>query len=103
MCSRRVSSSWSTLLSCKSVIIFVPSVFSNVLEIKNITDTSYFQIGNGGKLKQNLVLSLNFTFRYIDDILLLNNSNRFGGFVDRIYLDELEIKDTTDTARSASK
>ena len=31
----------------------------------------------------------------------LNNS-RFGDFVDRIYLIELEIKDTTDTDRCAS-
>jgi hypothetical protein len=37
-------------------------------------------------------------FRYIDDVLSLNNS-RFGDFVDRIYLIELEIKDTD---RSAS-
>jgi hypothetical protein len=44
---------------------------------------------------------LNFTFRYIDDVLSLNNS-RFGDFVDRIYPNELEIKDTTDTDRSAS-
>jgi ribosomal protein S24E len=45
--------------------------------------------------------SFNFTFRYIDDVLSLNNS-RFGDFVDRIYPIELEIKDTTDTDRSAS-
>jgi hypothetical protein len=44
---------------------------------------------------------LNFTFRYIDDVLSLNNS-RFCDFVDRIYPIELEIKDTTDTDRSAS-
>jgi hypothetical protein len=57
-----------------------------------------------GLLKQNerkLVRSFNFTFRYIDDILSLNNS-MFGDFVDRIYLIELEVKDTTDTDRSAS-
>ena len=42
-----------------------------------------------------------FTYRYIDDVLSLNNS-RFGDFVDRIYPIELEIKDTTDTDRSAS-
>jgi hypothetical protein len=42
-----------------------------------------------------------FTFRYIDDVLSLNNS-RFGDFVDRIYPIELEIKDTTDTDRFAS-
>ena len=52
-----------------------------------------------GLLKKNenkLVRSFNFTFRYIDDVLSLNNS-RFGDFVDRIYPIELEIKDTTDT------
>ena len=37
----------------------------------------------------------------MDDVLSLNNS-RFGDFVDRIYPIELEIKDTTDTDRSAS-
>ena len=30
------------------------------------------------------------------------NTTRFGDFVDRIYLIELDIKDTTDTDRSAS-
>jgi len=57
-----------------------------------------------GLLKKNekkLARSFNFTFRYIDDVLALNNS-RFGDFVDCIYLIELEIKDTTDTDRSAS-
>ena len=40
-------------------------------------------------------------FRYINDVLSLNNS-KFGDFVDRIYPIELEIKDTTDIDRSAS-
>ena len=48
-----------------------------------------------------LARSLNFTFRYIYDVLSLNNS-RFGDIVDRIYPIELEIQDTTDTDRSAS-
>ena len=43
-----------------------------------------------------LARSLKFTFRYIYDVLSLNNS-RFGDFVDRIYPIELEIKDTTYT------
>jgi hypothetical protein len=43
--------------------------------------------------------SFNFKFRYIYDVLSLNNS-RFGDFVDRIYPIGLEIKDTTDTDRS---
>ena len=57
-----------------------------------------------GLLKKNektLARSFNITFRYIDDVLSLYNS-RFGDFVDRIYRIELEIKDTTDTDRSAS-
>jgi hypothetical protein len=57
-----------------------------------------------GLLKKNekkLARSFNYTFRYIDDILSLNNST-FGDFVDRIYPIELEIKDTADTDRSAS-
>jgi hypothetical protein len=45
--------------------------------------------------------SFNFTFRYIDDVLSLNNS-RFGDFADRISPIELAIKDTTDTDRSDS-
>jgi hypothetical protein len=45
--------------------------------------------------------SFNFPIPYIDYVLSLNSS-RFGDFVDRIYPIELEIKDTTDTARSAS-
>ena len=57
-----------------------------------------------GLLKKNekkLVRSFNFMFRYIDDVLSLNNY-RFGDFVDRIYPIELEIKDSTDTYRSTS-
>jgi len=57
-----------------------------------------------GILKKNekkLARSFNFTFCYIDDVLSLNNSE-FGDFVDRIHPIEFEIKDTTDTAKSAS-
>ena len=51
--------------------------------------------------EKNLALSFNFTFRYIDDVLSLNNSG-FGDFIDCIYPIELDIKDTTDTDTSAS-
>jgi hypothetical protein len=47
------------------------------------------------KNEKKLVRSFNFTFRYIDDVLSLNNS-RFGDFVERIYTIEFEIKDTTE-------
>ena len=57
-----------------------------------------------GLLKKNekkLARSFHFRFRYIYDVFSLNNS-RFGDFVHHIYPIELEIKDTTDTDRSAS-
>ena len=41
-------------------------------------------------------------FRYIDDVRLSLNYCKFCDFVDRLYPIELEIKDTTYTARSAS-
>jgi hypothetical protein len=53
------------------------------------------------KNEKKLARSFNFTYRYTDDVLSLNNS-MFGDFVDRIYPIEPEIKDTTDTDGSAS-
>ena len=56
---------------------------------------------NTGENENKLARSFNFTFRYIDEVLSLNNS-RFGDFADRIYPIELEKKDTTDTYTCAS-
>ena len=61
------------------------------------------------ELLQNLVKdkkihearAFNFTYRYIDDVLSLNNP-RFAEFLPLIYPPELEIKETTNTASSAS-
>ena len=44
---------------------------------------------------------LAFTFCYLDDVLSRSNS-RFGDFIGQICPIELQIKDTTDTDRSAS-
>ena len=49
-----------------------------------------------GPLKKNekkLARSFNFMFRYIDDVLSLNNS-KLGDFIHCIYPTELEIKDS---------
>ena len=51
--------------------------------------------------EMKLARSFNFMFRYIDDVLSLNNS-RLGDFVHRVYPIELEMKDTTHTDKSAS-
>ena len=53
------------------------------------------------KKDKKLAISFNSPFRYIDDVLSLNNS-KFGDYVERIYPIELEIKDTTDTVKSVS-
>ena len=45
--------------------------------------------------------AFNFTYRYIDDVLSINNS-RFAEFLPLIYPPGLEGKETTDTASSAS-
>jgi hypothetical protein len=42
------------------------------------------------------------SYRYIDDVLSINNS-RFAEFLPLIYPPELEVKETTDTASSASR
>jgi hypothetical protein len=47
------------------------------------------------------VRAFNFTNRYIDDVLSINNS-RFAEFLPLIYPPELEVKETTDIASSAS-
>jgi hypothetical protein len=50
---------------------------------------------------KKLAVSFNNTFRYIDDVLSVNNHN-FHNYVHLIYPDELEIKDTTESDKSAS-
>jgi hypothetical protein len=45
--------------------------------------------------------TFNFTYRYIDDVLSINNS-RFAAFLPLIYPPELEVKETAYTASSAS-
>ena len=53
------------------------------------------------KNERKLARYFDFTFRYIYDVLLINNS-RFGDFVDLIYPTELKINDATDTYGSPS-
>ena len=53
-------------------------------------------------MKKDKILAtvFNFSVRYIDDVLSLNNS-RFSDYLHLIYPKELEIKDTTDSPKSA--
>jgi hypothetical protein len=50
---------------------------------------------------KKLPVSFNHTFRYIDDVLSINNHN-FHNYVHLIYPDEIEIKDNTESDKSAS-
>ena len=52
---------------------------------------------------KKLAVSFNHTFRYmyIDDVLSINNHN-FLNYAHLIYPDDLEIKDTTESDKSAS-
>jgi hypothetical protein len=50
---------------------------------------------------KKLVLSFNHTFRYIGDVLSINNHD-FHSYVYLIYPDELEINDTIESDKSAS-
>ena len=59
------------------------------------------QLQHGLLTQKKLSQSFNCTFRYTDDVLSLSNS-QFGDLIHRFYHIELEIKDTTDTYRSAS-
>jgi len=53
------------------------------------------------KGEKKLAQSFNYTFRYIDDVLSLNNKN-FNNFLHLIYPVELVDKYTTDSPNSAS-
>jgi hypothetical protein len=48
-----------------------------------------------------IAVSVNHKFRYIDDVVSINNHN-FHNYVPLIYPNELEIKDTTESDKSAS-
>ena len=51
--------------------------------------------------KKTVAKNFNFTFRYIDDVLSINNP-KVGDYLGVIYPSELEIKDTTESSKSAS-
>ena len=51
--------------------------------------------------KKRLASQFNFTYRYIDDVLSINNPY-FENYLGQMYPPELEIKDTTESNTSAS-
>ena len=101
---RQTSSKCSGLLFCfvdmhfnrQWTFLWVPIMF--IFSPTLFAWSRLHAVASQGKRKK-LGRFFNFTFRYIDDALSLNNS-KFGYYVDRIYLIELEIKDTTCTTAS---
>ena len=51
--------------------------------------------------KKRLASQFNFTYRYIDDVSSINNTD-FENYLGQMYPPELEIKDTTESKTSAS-
>ena len=51
--------------------------------------------------RQRLASQFNFTYRYSDDVLSINNPD-FENYLSQMYPPELEIKDTTESNTSAS-
>ena len=51
--------------------------------------------------RKRLASQFNFTYRYIDDLLSINNTD-FGNYLSQMYPPEHEIKDTTESSTSAS-
>ena len=51
--------------------------------------------------RKRLASQFNFTYRYIDDVLSINNHD-FENYLGQMYPPELEIKDTTESNTSAS-
>ena len=51
--------------------------------------------------KKQSAAQFNFTYRYIDDVLSINNSD-FQNYLGEMYPAELEIKETTESNTSAS-
>jgi hypothetical protein len=86
-------------------VVFGDQVFQQpVVFPMAITVLLYWQTYSYIHMRQNLsrncnnkklAMSFNHTFRYIDDVLSINNNN-FHNYAHLIYPDELEIQDITD-------
>ena len=92
---------WWTYLSTNSRNTYGCKLCSSSCRLVPLFEWGRLHTRASREKEKKLARSFNFTFRYIDDVLSLNNS-RFGDFVDCIYPIELEIKDAIDTDRSPS-
>ena len=86
-------------------VLFARKVFQQTVVIQMGTNSVFTRsrihtvfVINGEK---QLASRLDLTYRYIDDVLSINNTE-FENYLDQMYPAELEIKDTIDSILSAS-
>jgi hypothetical protein len=79
-----------------------PNVFLWTLNVLHYWQTYFYTnmkhnlFRNCYGIEKKIAVSFNHTYRYIDDVLSINNHN-FHNYVYLIYPEELEIKDTTES------
>ena len=72
-----------------------------IADLLRLTYKADFLLGVLKNKDRKLAQIFNSSFRYIDGVLSLNNS-RFCDYLHRIYPNELEVENTTDTQKSTS-
>ena len=71
------------------------------LDLPGSDDDFMFDTNNPADIAVSESFQFNFTYRYIDDVLSINNPD-FENYLGQMYPPELEIKDTTENNTSAS-
>ena len=96
---------FSILLLIDIFVVFAGKVFQQIIGIPMgtncaplLADIFLYSYSVGKKL---LASQFNFTYRYIEDVLSINNPD-FENYLGKMYPPELEIKDTTESNTSAS-
>ena len=96
----------SSILILRPVFVIKLIIFWNISNISryfyftfNDMKVILYQLLSAGK--KRLASQFNFTYRYIDDVLSINNPD-FENYLGQMYPPELEIKDTTESNTSAS-
>ncbi|KAK3084201.1 hypothetical protein FSP39_009957 [Pinctada imbricata] len=80
-------------------LIMLCDKYSDNRELSVVRDLCMTILGFAGK--RYLASDFNFTYRYIDDVLSINNS-KFADYLSSTYPSELEVKEITETNNSAS-
>ena len=97
----------SSKCSTKPLSILLTKLLKHIKQgLQKYCETAYSRSGVNQmwilkNSKELLASQFNFTYRYIDDVLSINNPD-FENYLGQMYPPELEIKDTTESNTSAS-